>query len=167
MRTLKIASYPDPVLRRKAKAVEKVDSEITTLAKQMLRTMREEHGIGLAGNQVGEARRLVVIDSLPEALANPLFMVNPAIEQAEGRVAEDEGCLSFPGGVFGMVPRHRKVLLTFQDLEGGSVRMEVEGVLARVVQHELDHLDGILFPDRLSFFARQVLLRRYRRKQRG
>ncbi len=162
METLRITCYPDPVLRTRAAEVKKMDAGLKDLAEKMLQTMRADRGIGLAGNQVGRLNRLVVVEAIPEILEKPLVLVNPVLRETEGRRKDEEGCLSFPGGISAKVTRHREVCVEYWDLAEKKIRIETQGLLAQVLQHEIDHLDGILFPDRLSCFARHALLRRYR-----
>jgi peptide deformylase len=142
---LKIAINGDPVLRRKAKPVDKITKRLRNLAKDMLTTMYEANGCGLAAPQVGVSERLVVID----AGQGPLVLINPEIIAREGQARDSEGCLSIPGRSE-YVTRAQKVRVNFLDLRGKAVTMEGENLLARAFQHEIDHLDGILFIDYLN-----------------
>jgi len=158
---LPIRLYGDPVLRKKARPVTDF-SEIPRLAENMLETMFEAGGVGLAGPQVGEALRIFVAalyQDLPEEeeervplkkrVKETFVMVNPRITFAEGEQVGTEGCLSLPGLYSDDVPRKFRVRLEYQDEYGKPKVLEAEDYLARIVQHELDHLDGILFFDRL------------------
>ena len=158
---LPIRLYGDPILRKKARPVTDF-SEIPRLAENMLETMFEAGGVGLAGPQVGEAKRIFVAalyQDLPEEeeervplknrVKETFVMVNPRITFAEGEQVGTEGCLSLPGLYSDDVPRKFRVRLEYQDEYGNPKVLEAEDYLARIVQHELDHLDGILFFDRL------------------
>ncbi len=158
---LPIRLYGDPVLRKKARPVTDF-SEIPRLAENMLETMFEAGGVGLAGPQVGEAKRIFVAalyQDLPEEeeervplkkrVKETFVMVNPRITLAEGEMVGTEGCLSLPGLYSDDVPRKFRVRLEYQDEYGNPKVLEAEDYLARIVQHELDHLEGILFFDRL------------------
>ena len=158
---LPIRLYGDPVLRKKARPVTDF-SEIPRLAENMLETMFEAGGVGLAGPQVGEAKRIFVAalyQDLPEEeeervplkkrVKETFVMVNPRITYAEGEMVGTEGCLSLPGLYSDDVPRKFRVRLEYQDEYGNPKVLEAEDYLARIVQHELDHLEGILFFDRL------------------
>lgn len=133
----------DPVLRKKAKKVERIDPLLFNLLEDMAQTMYHNDGIGLAGNQVGVLKRVVVID----AGDGLLKMVNPRIVFEEGSCEKDEGCLSFPG-LFGMVQRSETVRVKYLNEYGQSCEIEGEGMLARALQHEIDHLDGKVFTDK-------------------
>ncbi len=142
-----------PVLREKAREVKKVTREVKTLCKDMLDTMRSAPGVGLAANQVGILQRVIVIE-LPEdeedALSGkPFCLVNPEIVRGSGSQIGQEGCLSVPGYV-GEVERFDTVLVKALSTNGRPVKLNAQGFLARVLQHEIDHLDGVLFIDRLT-----------------
>ena len=163
--TCLIYTYGAPVLRQKAKSVTVFDEDLKKLAKKMLRDMYTAQGIGLAAPQSGEAIQLVVIDlqqkeseeqvfldgrSLPIALVQPLFLVNPTWRPAHDLKGEkEEGCLSLPD-VRGNVKRFFEIILDYCDLDGNTHRLQCRDLLARCIQHECDHLDGILFIDHLS-----------------
>lgn len=140
-----IRRNPDPVLRKAAKPVRKVNRQVRELLEEMARTMRRARGVGLAAPQIGISRRLVVVD-VGEGL---LELINPEIVQAEGSETAVEGCLSVPGMV-GEVPRYQKVTVTALNREGRQIWVEAEGLLARALQHEIDHLNGVLFLDRAT-----------------
>ncbi|MEO0136658.1 MAG: peptide deformylase [candidate division WOR-3 bacterium] len=144
---LDIIKYPNQVLREKAKPVEKITHEIFELAEGMIKTMLKNNGVGLAANQVGALWRLFVVNLKPfEDTPEPAVIINPKILKKEGVIEEEEGCLSFPG-LYLHIPRAKKLLLHYQNLFNERVVMEAEGFLARAIQHESDHLDGILFID--------------------
>jgi peptide deformylase len=143
MAVREIAKYGEPILRSRAKPVAKVTKETRRLIEEMIETMRQAAGLGLAAPQVRVSQRLFVYDVGEGAHA----LINPKIVEAEGEELGIEGCLSIPK-LQGEVPRARRVVVTGLDGEGKSVRLEAEELLARVFQHEIDHLDGILFIDR-------------------
>ncbi len=142
----KVLTEGDPALRKKARAVEKFDQRLKTLAEDMLETMREYNGIGLAAPQVGILRRIFVMNLGGEEDEDTV-VVNPIIIEAEGSCIGEEGCLSLPGLV-GNVERPERIVLEAQDLEGNTFVREYEGLAAVCVCHETDHLDGILYRDR-------------------
>jgi len=148
-----------PVLREPGKPVAVVDEEIRRLVTDLFETMQAARGIGLAANQVGVARRVAVIDAEGERLT----LINPRIVEASGEETGEEGCLSIPD-LYADVTRPDRVVLEALDADGNPYRAELTGLLARVAQHEVDHLDGILFLDHLSLFKRQRLLARWRKE---
>ena len=153
---LPIRHYPDPVLREPAKPVGEVTDEIRRLADDMIETMKEADGVGLAAPQVGRSLRLVVINFAigREAPPDARVLVNPKLDNyAKATRAGREGCLSFPG-VYGDVRRSLALDLRAADLDGGPVALRAEDYLARVLQHEIDHLDNVLFIDRMGPAAR-------------
>ncbi|MCX5642896.1 MAG: peptide deformylase [Candidatus Omnitrophica bacterium] len=164
MENLKIHCFPDKILRQKTEKVTRIDNTVRELSEKMLEIMKEASGIGLASNQVGKLLRVAVIGNLPDILDEPLILINPEINDFEDWTTQDEGCLSFPG-VSTAVRRRVKVYATFWNLKEEEMKIEARGILARAIQHELDHLDGILFPDHLSFLSRQLLLQKYRRRK--
>ena len=145
MAVLKVRRYGDPVLRRRAALVDAVTPEVRRLAADMVDTMYDEVGIGLAAPQVGISMRLMVVGD--EEGRGVQVLVNPAITAQGGTITAEEGCLSLPG-IFAHVTRSEWVTLQAQDLEGHPVSITARGLRARVFQHELDHLDGILAVDR-------------------
>ena len=158
-----IVKYPDPVLEEKCPPVESFDESLAQLAAEMLETMYAAPGIGLAAPQVGEKVRLIVIDtraSDPEGCC--LVLVNPEIVEQTGRQKEEEGCLSLPN-LTAVVERPWAVKVRAQDLEGNHVMVEGEDLTARVLCHEIDHLDGILYLDRVSPLKRDLLKRKIRK----
>jgi peptide deformylase len=145
-----ILVYPDPFLARKAVPVAAVNDRIRALIRDMFETMYSAEGIGLAATQVGVAKRVVVLDVSPadETIA-PLAVVNPEIVSRSGSVTGPEGCLSVPG-VQGDVCRAETVEVRGMDEQGNPLRIQATGILSRALQHEIDHLDGILFIERAS-----------------
>ena len=151
----KILKFPDQDLRIKAKPVESFDDELKTLTDDMFETMHSVNGIGLAATQIGVAKQVAVIDISPEK-NEPLVIVNPAIQILDPFKTEDydEGCLSVPG-FFEKISRPSDIKLTYQDLNGKKQEIKPEGLLTKVVQHELDHLNGRLFVDHISELKRR------------
>jgi peptide deformylase len=161
MAVLKVRRYGDPVLRRRARPVEAVTRETRALVNDMIDTMYDEVGIGLAAPQVGISLRLMVVGD--EEGRGVQALVNPAITAQGGKVTAEEGCLSLPG-VFAPVTRAEWVTLEAQDLDGQPVSMTARGLRARVFQHEIDHLDGVLFIDRLEPVIRDRIKRRIKKE---
>ena len=151
----KILKFPDQDLRIKAKPVETFDEELKTLTDDMFETMHSVNGIGLAATQIGVTKQVAVIDISPEK-NEPLVIVNPAIQILDPSKTEDydEGCLSVPG-FFEKISRPSDIKLTYQDLNGNKQEIKPEGLLTKVVQHELDHLNGRLFVDHISELKRR------------
>ena len=151
----KILKFPDQDLRIKAKPVETFDDELKTLTEDMFETMHSVNGIGLAATQIGVAKQVAVIDISPEK-NEPLVIVNPAIQILDPSKKEDydEGCLSVPG-FFETISRPSDIKLSYQDLNGKKQEIKPEGLLTKVVQHELDHLNGRLFVDHISELKRR------------
>ena len=151
----KILKFPDQDLRIKAKPIEIFDEELKTLTDDMLETMHSVNGIGLAATQIGVAKQVAVIDISPEK-NEPLVIVNPAIQILDPSKTEDydEGCLSVPG-FFEKISRPSDIKLSYQDLNGKKQEIKPEGLLTKVVQHELDHLNGRLFVDHISELKRR------------
>jgi peptide deformylase len=161
MAVLRVRRYGDPVLRRRAQPVESVTAEIRRLVDDMIDTMYDEVGIGLAAPQVGTSLRLLVVGD--EEGRGVQALVNPVISESGGTVTAEEGCLSLPG-VFAQVTRAQWVTLDAQDLEGRPVSIAARGLRARVFQHEIDHLDGVLFIDRLDPVTRDRIKRRIKKE---
>ena len=151
----KILKFPDQDLRIKAKPVETFDEELKTLTDDMFETMHSVKGIGLAATQIGVAKQVAVIDISPEK-NEPLVIVNPKIQILDPSKKEDydEGCLSVPG-FFETISRPSDIKLSYQDLNGKKQEIKPEGLLTKVVQHELDHLNGRLFVDHISELKRR------------
>jgi peptide deformylase len=161
MAVLSVRRYGDPVLRRRAAPIEAVTPQIRRLVNDMIDTMYDEVGIGLAAPQVGMSVRLMVVGD--EDGRGVQVLVNPAITAQGGTVTAEEGCLSLPG-IFAQVTRSEWVTLQAQDLEGKPVSITARGLRARVFQHEVDHLDGVLFIDRLEPVLRDRIKRRIKKE---
>ncbi len=177
---LPILQYGDPILRAKGKRIEEIDDRIRELAANMIETMHAAHGVGLAAQQIGEALKLTVLDisaveDRPSTLkldgreidpktAMPLVLINPEIELRGETEVGIEGCLSFPE-ITGDIERAQSVTVRAQTLEGETIQIEASGFLARAIQHEGDHLNGILFIDRMRSAAKAALSSRLRRLQ--
>ncbi len=162
-----IVKYPEPILQRPTEKVTEFDDELRTLAADMFESMYKAIGIGLAAPQVGVGKRITVIDlSNQKNPKDKIVLVNPEIVHKEGKQVEEEGCLSLPE-IRDKVSRAAKVKVKAQDLEGKWFEMEGEELLARAFQHEIDHLDGILFPWRLSMLKRDLILRKIRKMQKS
>lgn len=161
MAILPIITAPDPRLKLKSEPIEKVDDEIRHLMDSMLETLHAAPGIGLAAPQVGVTKCVLVIDVVKEGeKPNPLKLANPKILWAsDEKVAFEEGCLSLPDQ-FAEVIRPEKVQIRYLDYENEIREIEVDGLLATCIQHEIDHLQGILFVDRLSMLKRNIILRK-------
>ena len=159
--------YGDPVLRRKADEVTSFDDSLRSLVADMFETCKAYNGVGLAGNQVGVPQRVFVIDmKVDENTRERFAVVNPVLDQRTGKDTAEEGCLSMPG-VYEDVVRAHAVRLRAFDEHGRPFERIVEGYLARAIQHETDHLDGVLFTDRLSPLKRQFLRRQLDELARG
>ncbi len=161
-----IRTYPDPVLRAKTTRVEKIDSSLDRLIQDMVETMHAAPGVGLAANQVGVPLQLAVIElSGREDIGqrHPLVVIiNPEIVSMEGAVIEEEGCLSIPD-YSEKVKRAVKVKVRAQDRTGKPFEIEADGLLAKALQHEIDHLNGLLFVDRLSPLKKNIFKRRFKK----
>ncbi|HEX6069003.1 MAG TPA: peptide deformylase [Longimicrobiaceae bacterium] len=161
MSVLKIEMLGSEVLRRRAEEIAAIDDDLRSLVRDMFDTMYEAEGIGLAGPQVGVERRVIVVDIREEG-STPFALVNPRIAESSRETEKaDEGCLSIPG-ISGIVERPARVVVEGLSEHGEPVRIEADGLLGRCLQHEVDHLDGILFIDRLSPLKRKMALKRYR-----
>ena len=160
MAVLSVKRYGDPILRQKAKPVGAITPEITKTIEDMVETMYHQVGIGLAAPQVGIPLRLVVID---DGKRGTRTLLNPVIAERRGAVVGEEGCLSLPG-IFGDVERSEWVRIEALDGAAQPVSFEAKGMLARVVQHEIDHLDGVLFIDRLPPVTRDRIKRRIQKE---
>jgi peptide deformylase len=178
---LSIFQYGDPILRTKGKQIEKIDNHIRELVANMIETMHAAHGIGLAAQQVGKALQLTVLDvsevedrastmklngkEVDPKTSMPLVLINPEIEVAGGATEiGSEGCLSFPE-ITGEIERAKSIIVHAQTLEGDKIDIEASGLLARAVQHEVDHLNGILFIDRMNSAAKAALSSHLKRLQ--
>lgn len=156
---LPIRTLGDPVLKTPAKPVTEFDRRLKVLAQDMVETMYDAPGVGLAGPQVGISLRLFVFD---DGETGPSFMANPVLSGASGEVLIDEGCLSIPGP-FHPTTRFERITCTGQDIDGTPRELAGEGLLARIFQHETDHLDGMLYIDRLDAEGRRAVLAELRR----
>ncbi len=167
MAVLEILTYPNPQLREVSKPVTEFNAQLKTLVADMLETMYDANGIGLAAAQVGELKRLLVIDTRPrdeksrryaydemteleKQITQPLVLINPVIVSGDGKTTFDEGCLSVPS-FFETVERFEKIKVKACDVDGKEFQFEIDGLLAICIQHEMDHLEGTLFIDHISF----------------
>jgi len=165
MAVLEILHYPNPVLKEKSQTIQKIDASIRKLVQDLAETMYAAPGVGLAANQVGCALRLAVIDVTPHDQPKRLLvLINPEIVAAEGECTWDEGCLSVPD-CNEEVKRYKKVVVRFQNLHGETVEIAGEDLLGIALQHEIDHLDGVLFIDRLSPLKKRLIKKRLLKKE--
>ena len=164
MAILEILEYPDPRLRTQAKPVKVVDDSIRTLIADMLETMYDAPGIGLAASQVNVHQRIIVLD-VSENRDEPHAFINPQLELFDGTIETEEGCLSVPG-FYELVSRAERIRLTALDRLGEPLELETHGVLAVCIQHECDHLEGKLFVDYLSSLKRMRIRRKLEKQQR-
>ncbi len=162
----RIRTYPDPVLRAKTSRVESIDDSLQRLIDDMVETMHAAPGVGLAANQVGVPLQLAVIDIADREDGRPrrslVVMINPEILSEEGSVVAEEGCLSIPD-LSEKVKRAARVKVRAQDRTGKTFEMEADGLMAKALQHEIDHLNGILFVDRLSSLKRNIIRRKLKK----
>ncbi len=159
MALLKVRTYPDPILKKKAEPLDTFGPTEQKLFDDMIETMYVEDGVGIAAPQIGVSKRIFI--ACPTMKRGEEFVVvNPEILEAKGHEVGAEGCLSLPG-VSGDIPRAKKVRFRFHDRAGKVQEMEVKDLFARIIQHELDHLDGILLIDRVDFNQRQQILAQY------
>ncbi len=158
-----IRLYGDPVLREKCRAVEAVDDDVRRLIDDLVETMYDADGVGLAAPQIGVALRVFVYDIRDDEIEPGVF-VNPEIVEREGAQKEEEGCLSLPG-VTELVERSQRIVIRGLDRDGEPVEVEAEGLLSRCLQHEHDHIDGILFIDHLSPLKRKLLLGKWGKRE--
>ncbi|MDQ3115490.1 MAG: peptide deformylase [Verrucomicrobiota bacterium] len=179
---LPVVRYGDPILRAKGKRIEEIDEHIRELAANMIETMHAANGVGLAAQQIGEALQLTVLDvsgaeeqestltlngaKLDPKTSMPLVLLNPELVLGEETAVGLEGCLSFPE-ITGDIRRSMTVAVRAQSLDGEPLKIEAGGLLARALQHEVDHLNGILFTDRMSAATKVALRSRLKRLQRG
>src|SRR5690349_9326749 len=177
---LSIAQYGEPVLRAKGARVDKIDNRIRELAQNMIETMHEAHGIGLAAQQIGEPLQLTVLDvsqvedrpstmklngeNVDPKTVTPIVLINPKITLGTQTELGLEGCLSFPE-ITGDIERSISATVRAEDLDGNEIEIEATGLLARAIQHEVDHLNGILFIDRMSSAAKAALSSKLKRLQ--
>jgi len=164
MAVLEIRKYPEKILKQKTTPIQTIDGITQQLIDDMIETMHSARGVGLAANQVGISQKLCVLDlSLRENKAPLIVLINPFIVERDGIVEAEEGCLSIPGYLTS-VKRAEKVFIKGVNREGKDIAMEAEGLLARALQHELDHLEGLLFIDRMSPIKREFFKRRYKKQ---
>ena len=163
-----ILKLPDPILRKKAKPIERVDADLRRLVDDMLLTMYDAPGIGLAAPQIGILRRLIVMDpAKDEAPKTPVIMVNPEIlERSEELRVHDEGCLSIPDFT-AEIERPAKTRVSFLDRAGKKQEIELEGIWSTLVQHEIDHLNGVLFIDYMSRLKRDRIVKKFTKAKRA
>ena len=177
---LSIVQYGDPVLRAKGRRIEQIDDQLRELAQNMIETMHEANGVGLAAQQIGQALQLTVLDVSPvedrpstlklngqqtePERAMPLVLINPEIKLGPELESGTEGCLSFPE-ITGEIERATSVSVVAQNLAGKKIELEADGLLARAIQHEVDHLNGVLFIDRMTSAAKTALSSRLKRLQ--
>jgi peptide deformylase len=167
MALLEILEAPDPRLSTVSQPVERIDAALLRLLDDMLETMHAAPGIGLAAPQVGQLRRACVIDLGKQGERAPLFLINPEVTwRSSELVVEEEGCLSLPEQ-FGQVARAEQVRVRFLDRAGAQQEIEGRDLLARCLQHEIDHLDGVLFVDHLSALKRTLILRKLQKARRA
>jgi len=180
MDALQLAQYGDPILRVKGKWIEKIDDHIRELAVNMIETMHAANGVGLAAQQVGEALQLTVLDvsqvedrpstmklngeDVDPKTVMPVVLINPEIEIGGATETGTEGCLSFPE-ITGQIERAKSIIVRAQTVEGDTIAIQASGLLARAIQHEVDHLNGILFIDRMNSAAKAALSSRLKRLQ--
>ncbi len=163
MPRLPLVYYPDKVLKTRAAEIAEIDQDIADLVRDMAETMYASNGIGLAAPQVGRTLRLMTVDVEPESEgAGLMHFINPVIVEARGRTTYEEGCLSFPG-ITADVKRRDSIRVQAFDVSGAAIDLEADGLLSICIQHELDHLNGITFVDRLNPVQKKLVLRRYRR----
>jgi len=160
---LKIIKYPDPFLKQKCLPVTSFDKELKILTDNMLKTMYESEGIGLSAIQIGVLKRIIVID-ITEELKKPLILINPVITPSNSKFLEfKEGCLSFPG-IYESVKRNEEIAVDYNSIEGKKLSMKATGLLSICIQHEVDHLEGVVFLDRLSGLKRNRAEKKFLKK---
>ncbi len=161
LRTIRI--YPDPVLRKKARSVNELSNGIQKLIDSMIETLNWANGIGLAAPQIGELLRIVIIDPrVEDSTKKPLCIINPEIIEEKGSQVAEEGCLSIPG-IYESLKRPSSVLLRGLGRDSAPIELELGGIMARAISHEVDHLDGILFIDKLSSLRKTLLKSKLRK----
>lgn len=164
MALLQVCVYPDPILRQKCLPVEKVDGTIDKLIDDMAETMYEAPGVGLAANQVGSLLRIIVADAQrPDDEHGLIVLLNPEVVSGQGQTICEEGCLSVPD-YYSKVKRFNEVVVKGLDRKGNPVEINATGFLAVVLQHEIDHLEGRLFIDRIGPIARDIFKRRWKKR---
>lgn len=158
---MKILIYPHNILKKKASPIRKIDGALQEFINEMIKTMYKAKGVGLAANQVGELKELIIINvTQNEASINPIVLINPKIIATEGEVIEPEGCLSIPD-FSADVKRAKKVYVKGYDRDGKEISLECEGLLAKCIQHEIDHLHGLCFVDRLGPIKKSLFRKKW------
>lgn len=166
MNKLKVITYGNPVLRKKAALVKKIDDKTKKIADAMVETLRSARGVGLAANQIGVLEQICVIDtSKGEKEDGLLVLINPVICESSGNRKFEEGCLSFPE-IYGEVERAAKIKVKALNLKNETIEIVAEDILARVMQHEIDHLNGVLFIDYLNFVKKLALQKKLKELKR-
>lgn len=165
--TLPILIVPDPILKARSRPVAEADMrQVRDLLPRMFTSMYRAPGIGLAAPQVGVRLQFVIVDLMPDDKPNPMALINPeVVAQSDELATREEGCLSLPGQ-YADVTRPARVTVRYTDADGAKRQVEAEGLLAACLQHEIDHLDGVLFVDHLSALKRNMILRRLAKEQR-
>ena len=160
MAKLEIKIYPDPALRKKARFVAKIGDDERKFAYNMIETMRSANGVGLAAPQVGISKRIIVVEDSEGDNRIALILINPKITRKKGKVKFCEGCLSLPG-VSNDVIRPEFITVEALNLDGDMLKINADGLLARIIQHETDHLDGIMFIDKIGFLKRKKIIKQF------
>ena len=160
MAKLEIKIYPDPALRKKARLVAKIGDDERKFAYNMIETMRSANGVGLAAPQVGISKRIIVVEDSEGDNRIALILINPKITRKKGKVKFCEGCLSLPG-VSNDVIRPEFITVEALNLDGDMLKINADGLLARIIQHEIDHLDGIMFIDKIGFLKRKKIIKQF------
>jgi len=163
MPVLEILAYPDPILKKKAEPVERIDEDIKKLVEDMAETMYMAPGVGLAAPQIGKSLRIIIVDATRTG-DGFMALINPEIISSEGECKEEEGCLSVPDFKEN-IKRKEKVLVKGLDIKGNEVQLPADGLLAIALQHEIDHLDGILILDKVSRLKRDVFKKKLAKKK--
>jgi peptide deformylase len=166
MSLMRIVKMGDPVLRKKCRPIAQIDDDLRKILADMFQTMYAAPGVGLAANQVGLTGRYAVIDVQPEGAHHPMVIINPVIESRSGSIHDEEGCLSIPGYA-SRVKRAARVKVRAINEEGLPVVIEAEGLLARCLQHEIDHLNGKFYIDHLPLLQRMKIKRQIARRKKS
>lgn len=165
MGILEIRKYPDEILKKKAETISEINGDLQKLIDNMIETMYNANGVGLAAPQVGVLKRLIVVDtSLREENRSLVVLINPKIIATEGEILSEEGCLSLPGFTT-RLKRKEKVIVKGLDRKGKEIEIEATGLFARALQHEIDHLDGILLIDKISPLKRELFRKKLKTKK--
>ena len=165
MAVLEILKYPHPLLKKRSQEIEKIDENTRHLIQDMIETMYDANGVGLAACQVGVSKRIIVLDVSPMDPEQDLFaLINPEIVEEEDEIDHEEGCLSVPD-CLETIKRKQKVRVRGMSLEGREIELEAQGILAIALQHEVDHLNGVLILDRMSGLKREIYRNKLRKKK--